>query len=62
MRVKWVKERKVIIQTFNDMEIKEMLRVAKKLTFSNLRKRIGNTLAIKENLRIKEITYSYLFL
>ena len=33
MRVKWVKERKVIIQTFNDMEIKEMLKVAKKLTF-----------------------------
>lgn len=32
MRVKWVKERKVIIQTFNDMEIKEMLKVAKKLT------------------------------
>lgn len=33
MRVKWVRERKVIIQTFNDMEIKEMLKVAKKLTF-----------------------------
>jgi len=32
-RVKWVKERKVIIQTFDDMEIKEMLSVAKKLTF-----------------------------
>lgn len=33
MRVKWVKERKVIIQTFNDMEIKEMLSVVKKSTF-----------------------------
>lgn len=33
MRVKWGKERKAIVRTFNDMEIKEMLRVAKKLTF-----------------------------
>lgn len=33
MSVKWVNERKVIIQTFNVVEIKEMLGVAKKMTF-----------------------------
>ncbi|RSU00106.1 integrase/recombinase [Vagococcus vulneris] len=35
LRVKWVKERQVVVQTFNDEEIKEMLAVAKKLTFFN---------------------------
>ncbi|MGY3751035.1 tyrosine-type recombinase/integrase [Vagococcus acidifermentans] len=33
LRVKWMKERKVVIQTFDDREIKEMLVLAKKLTF-----------------------------
>ncbi|CRH20175.1 Integrase/recombinase [Carnobacterium maltaromaticum] len=38
VRVKWMKERKVIIQTFNDKEIKEMITLAKKLTFFNPKK------------------------
>lgn len=33
LRVKWVKERQVVVQTFNDEEIKKMLAVAKKLTY-----------------------------
>lgn len=33
LRVKWMRERKVIIQTFNDEEIKEMLLKAKNLTY-----------------------------
>lgn len=33
LRVKWMKEKKVIIQTFDDEEIKEILALAKKRTF-----------------------------
>lgn len=38
LRVKWMKERKVIIQTFNDEEIRSMLNYAKKETFFTVKK------------------------
>lgn len=42
LRVKWVKERQVVVQTFNDEEIKEMLALAKKETFFKV-KDMGKT-------------------
>lgn len=38
LRVKWIKERQVVIQTFNDEEIKEMLTIAKKRTFYEVKR------------------------
>ncbi|MEG0619034.1 MAG: tyrosine-type recombinase/integrase [Bacilli bacterium] len=42
LRVKWIKERQVVVQTFNAEEIKEILAVAKKSTFFEVKKMAKN--------------------